>query len=100
MSAHPEWLERRTLTRDEAFRAVYRGALVAVSHRWESAEAPDLSGQQLAAVREFLRRPEGAAIQAVWYDFWCMPQVRDDSDTTRGDAVTGERLVPGGLCAG
>ena len=51
-----------------------RTALV-ISHRWESRAAPDLSGERLRAVQEYLRRHSD--VKLIWYDYWCLPQGND-----------------------
>ena len=46
-----------------------------VSHRWENNETPDLGGDQLKAIKEYLQ--ENPAIEWVWFDYSSMPQGRD-----------------------
>lgn len=65
-------LEQRTISRSDAFRGVHRRELLAISHRWESPEAPDGLGVQMGALRK--RLAERQEIELVWYDYWCMAQ--------------------------
>ena len=59
-------LVERTIVAADAHRGAYTG--LAVSHRWETPEAPDTEGEQTKAIREHLRaHPE---ITDVWYDYW------------------------------
>ena len=70
-AAHPEWIQRRVLKRHLAYgRHAYRGEILAVSHRWEQPEAPDASGAQLRAIREYLQSPAGLEVSFVLYDYW------------------------------
>ena len=43
-----------------------------VSHRWESPTQPDVHGEQLKAIKEYLAK--NPMIEWVWYDYSCMPQ--------------------------
>jgi len=62
-AAHPEWIKRRVLKRHLAYgRQHYRSEVLAVSHRWEQPEAPDASGAQLRAIREYLQSPAGLEV--------------------------------------
>ena len=63
---------QRTISRSDAFRGVHRRELLAISHRWESPEAPDGLGVQMGALRK--RLAERQEIELVWYDYWCMAQ--------------------------
>ena len=71
---------RKKFSRDGAYRAAYAdGSYLAVSHRWESPDAPDPSGQQLRAIQTHLRaHPE---ICFVWYDYSSMPQEMKDPES-------------------
>ena len=46
----------------------YRSEILAVSHRWEQPEAPDASGAQLKAIREYLQSPAGLEAS---FRLWC-----------------------------
>ena len=66
------WIEQRTISQVGAFTGLYQREYLAVSHRWESPEAPDTQGVQLRSVREYLIKNPG--VKWVWYDHWSMPQ--------------------------
>ena len=66
------WLVEHELTWSEVCSGSLVGEYLAVSHRWDQPELPDSTGQQLRAVRDFLRRVP--SIRYVWYDGWCLPQ--------------------------
>merc|ERR1719374_160742 len=70
-------LVRRTLNQPEAYRAQYTKEFVAVSHRWGSREEPDPGGDQLQALKTYLRTDFGSDIKLVWFDFSSMPQRED-----------------------
>lgn len=73
-------LVRKTLSRDGSYRAAYAdGTYLAVSHRWEAAEEPDPSGQQLRALQAHLHAHP--AISFVWCDYCCLPQETKDAET-------------------
>ena len=66
------WIEQMTISQVGAFTGKYQREFLAVSHRWESPEAPDTLGVQLRSVREYLIKNPG--VKWVWYDSWSMPQ--------------------------
>ena len=68
-------LEKRKITRSEAFRAVHRHEFLAISHRWEDPKAPDGQGVQMKAIKTYLE--EHHEVEFVWYDYWCMPQGKE-----------------------
>ena len=64
-----------------SFTGEYREEYLAVSHRWESSEAPDTQGVQLRSVRKYLmQHPQ---VRWVWYDYWSMPQGQRTDDEQR-----------------
>jgi hypothetical protein len=50
-----------------------------VSHRWEEPEQPDVYGEQLKAIDEYLDKHRD--IEWVWFDYSSMPQKVDGVDT-------------------
>ena len=70
---HPDWLETRELSLEKVCRGEYVEEYVAVSHRWDTPEAPDPSGEQMSALRNFLleERPQA---RWVFYDYSSLPQ--------------------------
>ena len=86
-AAHPEWIQRRVLKRHLAYgRQHYRSEILAVSHRWEQPEAPDASGAQLRAIREYLQSPDGLEVS--------FPLAYDSSaETVNTDAVHARHAV-------
>ena len=60
--------------------------VLAVSHRWENAAKPDVSGEQITTIRTFVQGKH--TIKYIWYDFWCMWQ--PDPDTLEPDPKTGK----------
>jgi len=64
----------------EAFRAKYAGHICAVSHRWDSIDAPDSTGEQLRALRTHLQ--EHPQLELVWFDYSCLVQVKKPKKRT------------------
>jgi biotin operon repressor/ribosomal protein L13E len=73
LKRQPNVLIKRVFSRGDAYRRKYEAEYLAVSHRWERSEEPDVEGVQFASIKDFLSK-EGAGIKYVWFDFWCMPQ--------------------------
>ena len=64
----PVVIHKVTFSRKEAFAAAYYNEILAVSHRWETPEAPDPGGVQQTAIQEFL--DHHPTVKYVWYDYW------------------------------
>ena len=65
-------LIQRTMTLGDALRGKYVKEILAVSHRWDTSDEPDTTGEQFIALKEHLNaHPE---IKLVFFDFSCMPQ--------------------------
>ena len=65
----------RSISIDSACEGQFARNMLAVSHRWETAEAADPSGAQFKAIREhLLEHPE---VEYVWYDSACLPSGTD-----------------------
>ena len=60
-------LQRRKISKGEAFRSGYADRLLAVSHRWEDKDAPDRTGAQARAIQAYLR--DNKDVTDVWYDY-------------------------------
>ena len=73
-SKHPTKLRKVTITYAEVIGGTHVDKRLVVSHRWMNPDQPDPDGEQLRAVQEFLRSPEGQGIEEVWIDAYCMPQ--------------------------
>jgi len=69
---HPEALKSVKLTMADACSGAYRHNILAVSHRWETTEVPDVQGAQMEAIRDYLA--ENRNIEYVFFDYTCMPQ--------------------------
>jgi hypothetical protein len=69
-------LERVVVKEQDAYFQVsfMRNNFLAISHRWLEPTQPDVGGEQMRKLKEYLARPENRAIKWVWYDYWCMPQ--------------------------
>ena len=65
-------VQKRAISIRDAMEGKLAATFVAVSHRWETPTEPDVQGDQLAAIQQYLHDHE--EVQFVWYDFWCMPQ--------------------------
>ena len=66
-------LVNKTIDLHDAFRGGNTAhQILFVSHRWEDTTRPDLKGEQLRCVQDYLKEHEG--VQWVWYDYSCMPQ--------------------------
>lgn len=76
-----DWLVKIRITLAGACRGIYDNIL-AVSHRWESPESPDVNGVQLATIKAYLQ--EHRHIEFVWFDWSSMPQ---------GDRTTEEDVM-------
>ena len=86
-------LVEKTLQVGKAYRSEYSGGdLLAVSHRWETPEAPDTLRKQLEHIKAHLKRHP--RIRYVWYDFWCMPA---GSSTASGPAADIEAAATAAL---
>ena len=66
MAAHGDWVVKKSISFEQACLGAYTKEYLAVSHRWESPEQPDVSGAQLATLQRYLRAHTG--IKFVWYD--------------------------------
>lgn len=75
LEAHSEfqhWVVRRRISLQGACRGAYRKDFLAVSHRWETSDACDPTGEQLERIRDHLRHH--ADIQYVFVDYMCLFQ--------------------------
>ena len=70
----PEWLELRFIRFDAACRGEYHDEYLAVSHRWDTKQRPDPSGEQLSKIRNFLTAKP--SFKYVFYDYSSMSQGR------------------------
>ena len=59
MRDHRESIKLMNMTLSDACAGLYRGSIVAVSHRWEQPVEPDGLGVQMQALREYLRERPG-----------------------------------------
>ena len=75
---HPEAFETRTITLREACLGSLRQTTLVISHRWETSEVADVSGDQLLSIQEHLR--ENLSIGYVWVDVMCLPQGQRTSE--------------------
>jgi hypothetical protein len=84
----PDWIVNRRIVLTEACRGSYTEEYLAVSHRWEDANNPDLNGAQLKALNKFLK--ERPKIRYVFYDYMCLPQ----GDRTAEDKAEFYSMLP------
>jgi ABC-type multidrug transport system fused ATPase/permease subunit len=74
-------LEKKNIPLASAFREpAFRGGgimanILFVSHRWEEKSMPDVNGEQLKAIKEYLEAHPN--IERVWFDYSSMPQGDD-----------------------
>jgi len=84
-SRFPDWIERRTIDFDSVVKGEYRDRYLAVSHRWEDPEHPDLANEQLTALKSYL--VEHSEVEYVFYDFLSLPQGGRKSRTLEDNAA-------------
>ena len=83
---HPDWLEEKCLSFQDACDVGLRHTVLVVSHRWESGHNPDPSRTQLMAIQQELK--ENPDIEFVWFDYSCLPQ--ESSMARKGTVRTAE----------
>jgi len=90
---HPEWLQIHNISFERVCRGEYVMQFAAISHRWESAEGPDPTGEQYAVLRAFLK--ERPAIKWVWCDFCSLAQgeIGPDEHRERGYVLPNIHLL-------
>uniref|UniRef100_A0A7S2GH12 COR domain-containing protein n=1 Tax=Haptolina brevifila TaxID=156173 RepID=A0A7S2GH12_9EUKA len=72
---YDDWMVYKTISFKKACLGDYVGEFLAVSHRWETREAPDTTGAQLLALREYIRsQPQ---IRYIFFDQCSLPQGGD-----------------------
>ena len=67
-----------TITASEAVRGLYRGNILAVSHRWETKGDPDPTGEQFVALCDHVKLH--TSIKFVWIDYCCISQGERSAD--------------------
>ena len=73
-SKHPEAIVEVTITYAEVVSGTHVEKTLSVSHRWMTPQEPDPDGEQLKALKAFLKSDKGREIALVWIDAGSMPQ--------------------------
>ena len=88
-SKHPEAIVEVTITYAEVVSGTHVEKILSISHRWMTPEEPDPDGEQLKAIKTFLKSDKGRTIELIWIDGGSMPQhqptvdlIRSAEDTT------------------
>ena len=87
----PNWIVRRGLTLEDVCRGSYVEEYAAVSHRWDKNHDPDPWGEQLKAIKLFLKNRK--RIKWIWIDYCCMPQDAKDYEDAEGEVNFDEEGV-------
>lgn len=63
-------LHREEINLKEAVRGRYKELYLAVSHRWETSDSPDPTGQQASKLLTYLREnADGQRVSRVWFEY-------------------------------
>lgn len=82
----PSWLHEITVTWQDICLGTKVDEHLVISHRWETPDQPDITGVQLASIREHLK--QHSQVRWVWYDFISLPQGdRTEDETNMFDAM-------------
>ena len=73
-SKHPGALVEVTITYAEVVSGTHVDKILSISHRWMTPEEPDPDGEQLKAIKTFLKSDKGREIELIWIDGGSMPQ--------------------------
>ena len=90
-SKHPEAIVEVTITYAEVVLEVVSGThvekILSVSHRWMTPQEPDPDGEQLKALKTFLKSDKGREITLIWIDGGSMPQDQPEGSRSAADTA-------------
>ena len=86
-SKHPEAIVEVTITYAEVVSGTHAEKILSVSHRWMTPQEPDPDGEQLKALRTFLKSDKGREIALVWIDGGSMPQDQPEGSRSAADTA-------------
>ena len=86
-SKHPEAIVEVTITYAEVVSGTHVEKILSVSHRWMTPQEPDPDGEQLKALRTFLKSDKGREIALVWIDAGSMPQDQPKGSRSAADTA-------------
>ena len=67
-----DWIVQKTISLEQVLRGTYVSEICTLSYRWCKSDDPDPDGEQLAVVREYVRKHP--SITFVFIDFLCLAQ--------------------------
>ena len=86
-SKHPEAIVEVTITYAEVVSGTHVEKILSVSHRWMTPQEPDPDGEQLKALKTFLKSDKGREIALVWIDAGSMPQDQPEGSRSAADTA-------------
>ena len=86
-SKHPEAIVEVTITYAEVVSGTHVEKTLSVSHRWMTPQEPDPDGEQLKALKTFLKSDKGREIALVWIDGGSMPQDQPEGSRSAADTA-------------
>ena len=86
-SKHPEAIVEVTITYAEVVSGTHMEKTLSVSHRWMTPQEPDPDGEQLKALKTFLKSDKGREIALVWIDGGSMPQDQPENSRSAADTA-------------
>lgn len=86
-SKHPEAIVEVTITYAEVVSGTHVEKILSVSHRWMTPQEPDPDGEQLKALKTFLKSDKGREIALVWIDAGSMPQDQPKGSRSAADTA-------------
>ena len=86
-SKHPEAIVEVTITYAEVVSGTHVEKILSVSHRWMTPQEPDPDGEQLKALKTFLKSDKGREIALVWIDGGSMPQDQPKGSRSAADTA-------------
>ena len=86
-SKHPEAIVEVTITYAEVVSGTHVEKTLSVSHRWMTPQEPDPDGEQLKALKTFLKSDKGREIALVWIDAGSMPQDQPKGSRSAADTA-------------
>ena len=86
-SKHPDALVEVTITYAEVVSGTHVEKVLSISHRWMTPQAPDPDGEQLKAIKTFLKSDKGREIELIWIDGGSMPQDQPKGSRSAADTA-------------
>ena len=83
-----DWIVQKTISLEQVLRGTYVSEICTLSYRWCKSDDPDPDGEQLAVVREYVRKHP--AITFVFIDFLCLAQ----GERTSKDKIDFATMLP------